>query len=194
VVLHLDANPAVSWMSTLQEPYGTQAGQWDTELGYWRWIHGTLGFDLTPVSAPYAASNIASGMTRPEVGANLWISDRHQPLPQAVTVEWPEPVYLNEVELTFDSQLSGWIWEGTFPLVARDYDVEVRTEPGAWQVVASVDGNLQRRRVHTFERTAASALRVTIRATNGGNTARIVEIRAYDESNPLRPNSVVYLR
>src|SRR5699024_3638195 len=37
VMLALDSTESLSWRLTLQEPPGTQAGQWDKELGYWRW-------------------------------------------------------------------------------------------------------------------------------------------------------------
>ncbi|HVL22725.1 MAG TPA: FAD-dependent oxidoreductase [Thermomicrobiales bacterium] len=180
VVLVLEANAALRWALSWQEPPGTQAARWDGELGYWRWIHGTLGFALTPVSAPYAAANVASGVTRPEVGANVWISDPHQPLPQSLEVHWPEPVAIGQVELTFDSQLSGWIWEGAFPLIPKKYEIDV-CDPatGAWSTVASVDDNVQRRCVHRLGTQRTDALRITIRATQGGRTARIVEVRAY---------------
>jgi hypothetical protein len=181
VILHLCPCPHLAWMASIQEPYGTQAGQWDAGLGYWRWIHGTLGFGLSPVSAPYGPANVASGVTRPEIGTNLWISDRKAELPQALTVAWPSPVDLDQVEITFDSQLSGWIWEGAFPLIARAYRVEVCDSGNEWHTVARVDSNIQRRRVHTFDRITARALRVTIEDTNGGGTARIVELRAYGQ-------------
>jgi hypothetical protein len=183
VTLHLDAEPNLAWMLTLQEPPGTQAGQWDDELGYWRWIHGTLAFDLSPVSRPYAAENVVSGITRPEVGTNMWISDPAQSLPQSLDVTWPGDVTLTQIELTFDSQLSGWVWEGPFPLVVRDYAIET-CDPasGDWSRICTVTGNIQRRRVHTFNPITTSALRVAITATNGGNTARIIELRAYNEA------------
>lgn len=180
VTLHLDPKPDLSWMLTIQEPPGTQAGQWDEELGYWRWIHGTLGVDLTPASAPYGARNVKSGQTRPESEANLWISDPARELPQSLTLQWPDPVTLNHVELTFDSQLSGWIWEGVFPLVARDYTIETRNATlGSWETQCTVTDNCQRRRTHTFDTVTTNQLRVTISATNGGRTARVVELRAY---------------
>lgn len=182
VVLGLGATDSLSWRLTLQEPPGTQAGQWDDELGYWRWIHGTLGFDISPISSPYSAENIRSGMTRPEVGTNLWISDPTQPMPQQLDVAWDEEVSINQVEVTFDSQLSGWIWEGTFPLVVRDYTIETRDpRTGEWILQCNTTGNSQRRRVHRFDPTTTDNLRITVAATNGGNTARIVEIRAYHQ-------------
>lgn len=180
VVLMLEPMPDVTWDLSWQEPPGTQAARWDDELGYWRWIHGTLGFSLAPVSMPYGAANVLSGVTRPEAGANLWISDPHQPLPQSLELHWPAPVEIGQVELTFDSQLSGWIWEGTFPLIPRTFDVALcDNATDTWQAVASVDGNVQRRVVCLFVPKRTDALRITIRATQGGRTARIVEVRAY---------------
>lgn len=182
VTLRLGATDSLGWRLTIQEPPGTQAGQWDEELGYWRWIHGTLGFDISPVSMPFGAENIKSGMTRPEVNTNLWISDPDQNFPQHICISWDDEVVIDHVETTFDSQLSGWIWEGSFPLVARDYTIETQdSETGAWIKQCSITGNSLRRRVHTFAPTSTKSLRVTIVATNGGPTARIIEIRAYHE-------------
>ena len=182
VILVVEAHPDLSWALSWQEPPGTQAARWDEELGYWRWIHGTLGFELSPISHPYDASNVLTGITRPEVGANVWISDPQQDLPQSLELHWPEPVDISQVELTFDSQLSGWIWEGTFPLIAKTYDISICDgDTNTWTTVASVDDNAQRRRVHRFGTQRTDALRITIRATQGGRTARIVEARAYAE-------------
>jgi hypothetical protein len=168
----------VSWAISPQEPPGTQAGMWDDELGYWRWFHGSLVVTTDPVSTPYGAGNIASGITRPEQATNMWVSDPAQPLPQAVTLRWEAPVDIGRVEVTFDSQLSGWVWEGPFPCLARDYRIDV-TAGGACTAVAEVTGNHQRRRAHDVEATGVDALTLTVTATNGAATARVVEIRVY---------------
>ncbi len=182
VALILDALPDIAWLSSSQEPPGTQAARWDSELHYWRWLHGTLHTDISPTSRPYGAANIVTGVTRPEVGTNVWVSDPAQPLPQWVDLHWPATITAARVELTFDSQLSGWVWEGQFPLIARDYQIAL-CDPAtdSWRTVTTVTGNAQRRRVHTFEPRETSAVRVTITATNGGATARLVEARVYVE-------------
>src|SRR5690554_5646663 len=95
---------------------------------------------------------------------------------------WPEPVTMREVQITFDSQLSGWIWEGSFPMIAKSYRIEGRDPKGAWLDLVSSENNSQRRRIHTFDHQSLDALRVTILETHGGATARIVEIRAYGEN------------
>jgi hypothetical protein len=182
VILTVDPNPALDWALSWQEPPGTQAARWDAELGYWRWLHGTLGFDLAPISAPYAAANVLTGITRPEVGANVWISDPQQSLPQSISFHLPEPQDIRQIELTFDSQLSGWLWEGVFPLIPKTYDIEsCDLATGKWTTLLTIDNNVQRRRVHDLgvHSSRTDALRITVRATNGGRTARIVEVRAY---------------
>ena len=182
VTLVLAAAPDVAWLSSSQEPPGTQAARWDPDLGYWRWLHGTLHTDISPASQPYGAANITSGVTRPEIGTNVWVSDPAEALPQWVELHWPEPVTAGRVELTFDSQLSGWVWEGQFPLIARDYEIAL-CDPATdtWRTVATVAGNVQRRRVHTFDPQQTTAIRVTVTATNGGATARLAEARVYVE-------------
>jgi len=65
------------------------------------------------------------------------------------------------------------------PETVRDHRVEVESE-GTWQEVAAVTGNYQRRRVHGFQGRQVTALRVTCEATNGGEQARISEVRAYE--------------
>ncbi|HEV2528800.1 MAG TPA: FAD-dependent oxidoreductase [Thermomicrobiales bacterium] len=182
VALILEPFDGGAWLSSSQEPPGTQSAQWDPELGYWRWLHGTFHTIPEPASYPFGAHNIATGVTRPEIGTNVWVSDPVQALPQWVDLHWTAPVTVGRVELTFDSQLSGWVWEGRFPLVARDYEIEL-CDPATdqWQVAETVTDNAQRRRIHTFTPRETTGLRVRISATNGGATARLVEARAYAE-------------
>jgi hypothetical protein len=178
IVLMLEPAAGVSWAISLQEPPGTQAGVWDEQLGYWRWIHGSLVFDADPTSAPYQAENILTGVTRPERGTNMWVSDPSQAMPQWITLAWDEPVDIGRIELTFDSQLSGWIWEGPFPNVVRDYDIEVSVG-NQRRVALSVLGNYQRRRFHDVEERQVDAITLVVRDTNGAATARVSEIRVY---------------
>jgi hypothetical protein len=182
VVLIPTSDPNLAWNLTEHEPPGTQAAAWDDELGYWRWIHGTFGFHLEPVSHPFGPEQVVSGVTRPERAANVWISDPRESLPQHLTIVWPEPVEISTVQITFDSQLSGWIWEGMFPMIPESWRLEARnTKSGDWTPLVNETGNVQRRRVHQFPTVTTEALRLTILATHGGATARIVEVRAYGQ-------------
>lgn len=184
LILLPEALDDLFWCLSAQEPPGTQAASWDADLGYWRLLHGTFRANTDPVSCPYGPEQVLTGVSRPDQATNMWISDPAQPpgpgQPAWIELTWPHPVTIGRVELTFDSDLSGWIWEGAFPTLVRDYTLAVDTH-GEWRSVATVSGNHQRRRVHTFAPLRTSLLRLSISATNGIATARVCEVRAYAE-------------
>jgi hypothetical protein len=45
--------------------------------------------------------------------------------------------------------------------------------------VASVQGNYQRKRIHTFDPISPKGLRLVVKGTQGDASARVYEIRAY---------------
>jgi hypothetical protein len=63
----------------------------------------------------------------------------------------------------------------------KDYDVEAKVG-GSWKTIASARDNYMRRREHRFDRVEADALRLKVLATNGAPSARVFEIRVYDEA------------
>jgi hypothetical protein len=130
--------------------------------------------------------------TRAYAGLHRWISDPQQPLPAWVELRWPEPVAFREVQLVFDtglhrfltlSQADGYTrrmhWGEPQPETVRDYRLEAECG-GTWVELHVEHGNFLRRRVHDVQLPGrASALRVTVLATNGSDTARVNEIRVY---------------
>jgi len=122
---------------------------------------------------------VIDGISRPiGVCRHGWISDPAQKLPQSLTLTFREPTRLGEVRITFDSDLNPLHPANHPKTLARDYDLEGLVE-GKWVVLASVEGNLLRHRIHRFDTVAAQALRVTVSSTWGDPCARIFEIRAY---------------
>lgn len=143
--------------------------------------------------AGHDASNVLSGVTR-QVGEHThqWAA----PLPADgstppwLQLDWPEPVTLNEVRLTFDTGFarpltltmsdhnSNKTIRAPQPETLRDYTLQGRTAAG-WQTLAAVSDNYQRLRVHDFPAISVTALRLTATATNGDPHARLFELRAY---------------
>jgi hypothetical protein len=76
------------------------------------------------------------------------------------------------------------------PEAVRDYRVDLRVD-GEWVTAAGERGNYLRHRVLRFAPRTATALRVTVLATNGDPSARIYEIRAYppDREEPDAPSA-----
>ncbi len=182
VVVQLDPAEGVNWALRDLEPDGTQAAEWSDELGYWFMLHGTHGIQTSPVSQAYSAQNVTNGVTRPEVGANLWISDPAQPLPQWLELDLGSEQLFNEVSLTFDSGLSLWVVEGIFPTLVRDYAVQIKTSAGEWRSIVAIEGNYQRLCQHRFEPVKARYIRLLVIATNGVPSARVFALRVYHNS------------
>ncbi|MDZ8118436.1 FAD-dependent oxidoreductase [Pontiella agarivorans] len=142
--------------------------------------------------------NVINGLTRPmdenmemwigKVPNNMWISDPKQAMPQWVELDFGGKKKVNSVYLTFDTNLkvkryTSWEQkpeERMPPECVRDYQVQVQKN-GKWETVADVTNNYQRRRVHHFQTLETSKVRILITATNGDHSARIYEIRAYNE-------------
>ncbi|WP_165249419.1 FAD-dependent oxidoreductase [Paludisphaera soli] len=104
---------------------------------------------------------------------------------------WDGPRTIRHVQLTFDSGFhreltltssdthNARIIRAPQPETVRDYRVVVETPKGERVEIARVEGNHQRLRRHDFPPVEAARLRIEVLATNGSDTARLYEVRAY---------------
>lgn len=141
------------------------------------------------LSAQFSAQNAINGITRVvDNEMNMWASDPSQPMPQWLELDLRGKEKINAVYLTFDTDINDakratWEWkdaERMPPEAARDYQVQV-LKGKKWITVADVKGNYQRRRIHRFPEVKTSKIKVVVTATNGDKSARIYEVRAYNE-------------
>jgi hypothetical protein len=156
-------------------------------------------------AADGCAQNVLSGQNRsvhgpkgarPEFaneGLHRWISGPARGLPAWLELRWQQPVAPAQIQLIFDtgmhrvltmSHADGYVermeWGVPQPETVRDYTIEGEVD-GDWQRLHAVEGNYQRRRVHTLENPpGVTALRVVVSATNGIDHARIFEVRVYE--------------
>jgi hypothetical protein len=138
-----------------------------------------------------AATNIHSGVTR-QVGeeSNAWHSAPLAGGPAWLELRWPQAQQVGSVQCVFDSGFARQLTltmsdshnarqvRAAQPETVRDYRVEAEVD-GAWRTLAEVHGNYQRRRLHAVDPVAATALRLSVTATNGAPEARLFEVRAY---------------
>jgi hypothetical protein len=189
--VHAPAAPGVLWRAievprgvSHATPPGCVAAQ---RIGATRWeplgTHMCYGMKVSPVSRPFAAENVNRGTHRPDRWSNIWISDPSQALPQHVELAWKGPQSINTVLLTFDTNQGRRENAPLFryPDCVKDYDLQARVN-GSWTTLAQSRGNYMRRRQHRFDRVSADALRLNVLATNGAKSARVYEIRVYDEA------------
>ncbi len=152
-----------------------------------RWRPKTMGrilmMRVTPRQQVYSALNVIRGTHRPDRWTNIWISDPGRRLPAWLELQWPSPVSLTNVQVTFDTDANRRITLPLFryPDCVKDYRLE-HWAGGGWRALAEVKGNYARRREHRFARTSVDRLRLFVSATNGATCGRVYEIRAYDEA------------
>lgn len=157
--------------------------------GDWRHRKGSMTLQLSPESRPYSPENVVNGTARPEKWTNIWISDPAQSLPQYLELTFPQKTTLNTLQLTFDTDLDtniyipkpyGVFGESVRPTCVRDYDILALRE-GEWVTVHQQRGNFQRHNIHHFQAVTTEKIRIQVLATNGADTARIYEVRCYNE-------------
>jgi hypothetical protein len=163
-------------------PPGAAAAQ---RMGPTRWeplqTGHCLAIQLLPQSKPFTADNVIRGTHRPDKWSNIWISNNE--LPAWVELKWDAPRKFNTIIVSFDTNQSRRENAAFFryPDCVKDYELEAMIG-GAWKSIASVKDNYMRHREHRFDRVEADKLRLKVLATNGGPSARVYEIRVYDEA------------
>ncbi|MEA2068894.1 MAG: FAD-dependent oxidoreductase, partial [Verrucomicrobiota bacterium] len=113
--------------------------------------------------------------------ANMWRSDPDQLLPQSLSLQWNEPQAFNTVQLTLDTNLDGWKVRAPFePETISDYSVQIH-DGSQWKTVVEERDNFLRHRIHRFPAVKANRLRLVVHKTHGDPSARVYEIRVYNQ-------------
>ena len=185
--IHLPATPGVSWAihrDVMDTPALSPVGTTAAELpGPRRWHPITRGCNfslrLTPEQRPYGAENVVRRTNRPDRWPNIFVSHPDRGVPAWIEVRLPRAVRFNTVQLIFDTDMNRHTRKALFryPDCVKAYDVEVNGRR-----VAGDEDNYLRRRVHRFAAVTADRVRVLVRETNGARSARIYEVRLYDEA------------
>lgn len=181
--------PKVGWVSFMHPPgtaFQVPVGVAPAEMPRQRWRRVIKGnchiMRVTPDSACFEGSNVITGTNRCDMWTNIWISDPAQALPAWLELRWPQAITFSTVQVTFDTNQCVLEQDALFrhPDCVRDYDIEMTTG-SSWKQIASVRDNYHRRQVHQVQRTTTDRIRIRVLATNGAPSARIYEVRVYDE-------------
>ncbi len=140
-------------------------------------------------SAMFSAWNVINGVSRiVKDRMNMWMSDPAESMPQWIQLDLAGDKTFNTVYLTFDTDLNDarhCTWEHKeeerlVPESVKDYKVQYHNGT-EWVTLVEIKNNYQRRRIHRFDAVTGSKLKVVIDKTNGDPSARIFEIRLYNE-------------
>jgi hypothetical protein len=190
-MVHLLRMPGVSWAmfsDIFDAPALSPVGCTAAELpGPTRWHGITRGchfcLRLTPQQWPYGPQNVVRGANRPDRWTNIHISDPVRGLPAWLELTLPKPTRFNTVEITFDTDMNRHTRRPLFryPDCVKRYDVLVR-QGNAWRRVQGESDNYMRRRVLRFPPVTSDGLKIEMHETNGAISARVYDVRIYDES------------
>jgi hypothetical protein len=192
----LEPNPGVHWRSGEDRPdryrFFGNGKSWTTVEG------SNMSFRLdpdpvpgkAPVAVTFEPSSVVNGIARPSLDgtSNQWESAPGKALPQWLELTLDRPAKVGAIHCVFDTDLTLSMPSqrgNPFPKeCVRDYTLECHVG-GTWQRIARVRGNFQRFRRHQFAQVTTDRIRLTVEATHGTETARLLEIRAYEDSKPL---------
>jgi hypothetical protein len=125
---------------------------------------------------------VVNGVSRYYREPNLWISDPEAGLPAWIELDLGSEQTVACVHLTFDSDLdSPHIYHAD--TLVKDYRVQAPGPDGEYADIIRVRGNRQRKCIHNFAPIRTSKVRILVTATNGGDSARIYELRAYAQAD-----------
>lgn len=187
---HIDAAPEIAWALFREKdgeasriPVGTTPA--DLPNGNrWRPLTDGQSFVLRvlPEQHPYSAENVVRGTNRPDLWTNLFVSDPAQGLPAWIELRFPKPTRFNHVQITFDTNTNRRITLPLFryPECAKRYTISTAQGSG-WKSIVEEEDNYRRRRVHTVGPVTSDRLLITVFETNGAASARIYEVRVYNE-------------
>lgn len=138
-----------------------------------------LAFEMEPPQDVFGGENVINGLTRAGRQPNMWLSDPDRPLPQSLTLTFDMPRTVSAVEFLFDTNLHHAPTTGAARECVRDYRL-CACVAEQWETVLEIRDNYFRRRCHHFPPVHASALRLTVTATQGDPSARVYEVRVFE--------------
>lgn len=111
-----------------------------------------------------------------------WQSDNG--LPQWLDLEWEDKQQIEQIVLTLDTDMANpsysYLSRKTIPDTIKDFDVLCEDSSGSLYPVANVTDNFMRKVIININKIKTRRLRVKVNSTWGKNTAKIIEVRVYE--------------
>jgi hypothetical protein len=131
------------------------------------------------------ADNVINGYSRRNDHVNYeWVSDPEQGLPQWIELKLDHQQPINAIHVTLDTDMTNpamlRLYEPFPSKLVKAYTVEVH-DGERWIPVGSVEDNWYRRIDHKFDTINATAVRINVTESGDGMTARIFEVRIYND-------------
>ena len=184
-----DRNPGVWWHTFTGAALDHTRSERDNETQTFRNMrfitHAVLLQKPEIQTANCAAENVINGYSRAKDAVDYeWVSDPAQGLPQWVELKLNRKQPINTIHVTLDTDMTNPAMLAPYEpyphTLVKAYTVEI-CDGQRWITVARVVDNWMRRLVHTFPTVEATAVRITVTESGDGVTARVFEVRIYNE-------------
>lgn len=189
----LEPVAGVSWQLYDQPPLDWSRADRDPDEATWitvrsgatRQSHCVLFASPEGRRADCSPGNVLNGYSRIHDSRHYaWVSDPEEPLPQWIELAFEAPVEIDTVHLTFDSDMTNPSFlspmHAYVPQCVRDYELQAY-DGTRWVTLVVEQDNFQRKRIHHVPAQRLTKLRLVVHRTGGDPSARVFEIRAYDE-------------
>ncbi|MEA2069427.1 MAG: hypothetical protein U9P12_09515, partial [Verrucomicrobiota bacterium] len=184
--LYLDADTAARWQCRETALPGRFRIYRGADLRWIRVDGSGMSIRFDPGSGAvemWKASNVVNGFAHStkEV-SNMWESSPKETVPQWIELKLSRPSKVGAIQCVFDTDLTMPLarqGEARPSVCVRDYTLECWVD-GAWKRVVRERDNVQRFRRHRFVQLTTGKIRLTVEATHGAKTARVLEMRVYE--------------
>ncbi len=186
----VDRTPGLAWGLLVMPPLDwtrSERRQPDEEFPNIRWEAHSISLTKPQERlADCRGSSVVNGYGRIlDAGNYAWVSDPDQSLPQWLELSFDQPTNLSAIYLTFDTDMNNPSMleplTGEPESLISDYLVDGFYN-GTWYPIAQVKGNFNRRCVHRFTQRQVERIRILVTKTHGSRSARIFEVRLYNET------------
>jgi len=176
-------NKAVATSSLQKPPEGVDLGVETFE--FWTPQRRPQGYNLSmridPPMSIFQPENVINGHTRPTNASNAWVAD-FEDTSAALTLSWPEPVCISQIELSFDTDFDHPLEsvlmghpERRMPFCVKAY----RLTANGQELVMIADNHVTRRNHQLPASIQTSQLTLEIIEVNGPIPPALFEIRCY---------------
>lgn len=186
----VDRTPGLSWGVVSMPPLDwtrSERKKPDDDFPNIRWeAHSISLIEPGETQANCAPSNVVNGYGRIRDKENYaWVSDPEKPMPQWIELSLGRIEKINTLCLTFDTDMNNPSMleplKGNPEVLVSDYSIEL-FQSGTWRTIVQEADNFQRRRIHRFPGQQAEKVRITVTKTHGDKSARVFEVRLYNEN------------
>ncbi len=154
-------------------------------------------FSASPDTEAFAPAHVSNGYQRPYSGPNMWSSAHTLTRPdpdgspfEYLQLDWETAITVRSVRIVFNDDVDEDLINlhhhrtefDAIPELVADYDLQVASGTGStrsWASIVAVTANHHRHRIHSFDATTTTGIRLVVTRTNGSPSAMVSAMKVF---------------